>query len=106
MLVPVPRGLAESLLPRRERLDTNPDLKEQYDAWQKSRSFFLHGLHSGSQWAVKMGWQKDYFQGKRPDGKPFDEHQTRLSIREFAPPSPPPAAQLPPPTAEDQAGPY
>jgi hypothetical protein len=106
MLVPVPRGLAESLLPRRESLDTEPDLKEQYHAWQASRSGFLHGLHTRDPEAVKQGWQKDYFQGKRPDGKGFHEHQTKLAIREFTPAPPPKAATLPPPTADDEAGPY
>jgi len=37
---------------------------------------------------VKQGWQKTIFRGRRPDGSEFEEHQTRLAIREFAPPEP------------------
>jgi len=106
MLVPVPRGLAESLVPRRERIESVPELKAEYDAWQASRNTFLHGLHTRDPGAIKQGWQKDYFQGKRLGGEGFEAHQTRLSIREFAPAPPPPVVTLPPPTAEDEAGPY
>jgi hypothetical protein len=107
MLVPVPRGLAESLVPRRVSIAAEPELQAQYKAWQESRSGFLHGLQERDPEAVKRGWQKDYFQGKTPDGKEFDAHQTRLAIRDFAPSEVPgPAAKVPPPTEEDQAGPY
>jgi hypothetical protein len=83
MLVPVPRGLAESLAPRLARIDANPDLKAQYEKWEGSRKGFLTGLSERDPGAVKQGWQKDYFQGKTPEGKEFDAHQTRLNIREF-----------------------
>jgi hypothetical protein len=83
MLVPVPRGLAESLVPRREALAANPELKEQYHKWEESRKGFLHGLTSRDPEAVKRGWQKDYFQGRTQDGKEVETHQTKLNIREF-----------------------
>jgi Family of unknown function (DUF6065) len=83
MLVPVPRGLAESLVPRRETLAANAELQAQYLAWENSRSGFLTGLGERDPDAVKRGWQKDYFQGKTPDGQPIDQHQTRLNLREF-----------------------
>jgi hypothetical protein len=84
MLVPVPRGLAESLVPRRMALAADPALQEKYLAWQQSRSGFLTGLFARDPAAIKQGWQKDYFQGKKPDGSEFEDHQTRLAIREFA----------------------
>jgi hypothetical protein len=83
MLVPVPRGLAEGLAPRRETLAANAALQAQYLAWEKSRSGFLTDLGERDPDAVKQGWQKDYFQGKSPDGKPIETHQTRLNLREF-----------------------
>jgi Family of unknown function (DUF6065) len=83
MLVPVPRGLAESLVPRRARIADNPELQAQYQKWEGSRKGFLTGLSSHDPNAVKQGWQKDYFQGKTPDGKDFESHQTKLNIREF-----------------------
>jgi hypothetical protein len=84
MLVPVPRGLAESLVPRRERITDNPELLAQYKKWEASRTGFLQGLTSRDPQAVKQGWQKDYFQGKTPEGQEFESHQTRLNIREFS----------------------
>ncbi|HEY2909899.1 MAG TPA: DUF6065 family protein [Gemmataceae bacterium] len=89
MLVPVPRGLAEALVPKRLPIAGDPELNEKYTAWQQSRSGFLSGLASLDPDAVKQGWQKDYFQGKNPDGSEFDGHQTRLAIREFPPPDKP-----------------
>jgi len=83
MLVPVPRGLAESLVPKRAQLATNPELQEQYRKWEEGRKGFLHGLTTRDPEAVKRGWQKDYFQGRTPDGKEVETHQTRLNIREF-----------------------
>jgi hypothetical protein len=83
MLVPVPRGLAENLVPRRQQLDTNPELQKQYKAWEASRRGFLEDLSERDPDAIKRGWQKDYFQGRTPDGKEFSSHQTRLVIREF-----------------------
>lgn len=83
MLVPVPRGLAESLLPRREPLANNPELHEQYQKWEASRRVFLNGLLTRDPEAVKRGWQKDYFQGRTPDGREIPVHQTRLNLRPF-----------------------
>ncbi len=83
MLVPVPRGFAESLTPQRIHIEKNPDLLAQYQAWEASRRSFLDQLSVREPEAVKRGWQKDYFQGRTPDGKEVPSHQTRLEIREF-----------------------
>ena len=83
MLVPVPRGLAESMVPRIEPLAANPELQQKYLAWDASRSGFLKGLKENDPEAVKLGWQKDYFQGKTAEGGAFDGHQTRLHLKEF-----------------------
>ncbi|MBA4067926.1 MAG: hypothetical protein C0501_30335 [Isosphaera sp.] len=83
MLVPVPRGLAEMLVPRRAAIADDPDLKDQYHRWEESRKGFLTGLSSRDPAAVRQGWQKDYFQGKTPDGADFDPHQTRLNLKGF-----------------------
>ncbi len=83
VLVPVPRGLIETLVPRAEPIGGNAELNEQYQKWEASRSDFLVGLHTRDPDAVAKGWQKDYFQGKTVDGKPVDSHQTRLNVKEF-----------------------
>lgn len=103
MLVPIPRGLAESLVPRRVPIAEEPQLHRQYTSWQESRQGFLHGLHTRDPEAVKQGWQKDYFQGKAPDGSAFESHQTKLNLREFPPPAPPQPAPSPP-SEEDVGG--
>src|SRR4051812_41173633 len=59
MLVPVPRGLAEGLAPRKVLIDTVPELKAQYQAWEASRKQFIQGLQQLDPDAVKRGWQKD-----------------------------------------------
>jgi hypothetical protein len=89
MIVPIPRGLAESLVPRRIPLASDPILQTQYTTWQESRQGFLRDLQARDPETIKQGWQKDYFQGRKPDGGEFGEHQTKLSIREFTTVEPP-----------------
>jgi hypothetical protein len=84
MLVPVPRGLLESLETSVQPLAANPELHESYDAWSASRSSFLEGLGKKDPAVVQRGWQKDYFQGKTGGGT-FEGHQTRLDLKEFKP---------------------
>lgn len=83
MLIPIPRGFSEQLVPKRESISANPELQAQYQAWEASRRGFLSDLNVRDPEAIKRGWQKDYFQGKTPDGKDIDSHQTRLNLREF-----------------------
>jgi hypothetical protein len=84
MLVPVPRGLCESLVPRRAALCEHADEEAAYDSWKNSRSHFNAGLRNRDQSAVKVGWQKEYFRGELVSAEGIDEHQTRLHLREFA----------------------
>jgi hypothetical protein len=83
MLVPIPRGLAESLVPKIELLQNNPELNAQYQVWQHGRSTFLQGLKEKHPEAVQRGWQKDYFQGKGSPAEATQGHQTRLHLKEF-----------------------
>jgi hypothetical protein len=85
MIVPIPRNLCESLVPKAIPLVANVELHEKYRAWERSRSSFLGGLATKDPEAVKRGWQKDYFQGKTPEGGTFEAHQTRLNLKEFEP---------------------
>jgi hypothetical protein len=83
MLVPVPRGLAESLMPRQASLRSNPELEADFDNWQRGRSEFLDKLTDLDPEVVSRGWQKDYFQGRAADGSRFADHQTRLGLKGF-----------------------
>lgn len=83
MIVPLPRGFTETLIPRRALMHTNPELQAKYRAWEESRKGFLKGLKTLDPETVQRGWQKDYFQGKTGEGGTFDGHQTRLAVRAF-----------------------
>jgi hypothetical protein len=83
MLVPLPRDLLESLVPRQAPLEAAPDVAAEYHSWQASRSDFLTGLVEQRQETVARGWEKDYFQGRTRDGGHFAGHQTRLKLRPF-----------------------
>jgi hypothetical protein len=85
MLVPVPRGLAESLEPVLTPLANNPELEKEYREWEKSRAMFNADLASLQPEAVQRGWQRDYMKGLTPRGQRATEHQTRLQLREFSP---------------------
>jgi hypothetical protein len=84
MLVPVPRGLAESLTPARLPLQREPELEQEYRAWLRSRQGFLQALDRKEPEAVQRGWQRDYVHGVAPSGARAPEHQTRLNLKEFA----------------------
>jgi len=83
MLVPLPRGLIETLMPQQIPLDTNPELHAAYKRWEAGRSKFLDGLSKLDAEVVKQGWQKEYFQGRTAEGGRFQQHQTHLTVREF-----------------------
>ncbi|MBS0262498.1 MAG: hypothetical protein JSS02_11155 [Planctomycetes bacterium] len=83
MIVPVPRGLVESLEPIRRPLSDNPDLLEQYETWRTSRRAFNAALARGDAAAREQGWQKDYMLGRVVSGERVAGHQTRLAVREF-----------------------
>lgn len=83
MVVPVQRGLAESLNARQMPLHANPEVEAGYRAWSQSREYFMSALAAGDQTAVARGWQKDYFNAAGQSDDIADEHQTRLHLSEF-----------------------
>jgi len=83
MLVPVPRGLIESLDPIRHPLTDNRPLFEQFEKWRNARNVFNTALAEHECDAVKQGWQKDYMLGRAVSGRRVAVHQTKLSVREF-----------------------
>jgi hypothetical protein len=83
MLVPVPRGLAEALEPVYLPLSSEPELEREYRRWEQSRSEFNAGLQEEGSEARQRGWQRDYMKGFTVSGRPAEEHQTRLHLKEF-----------------------
>jgi hypothetical protein len=102
MIIPVPRGLAESLVPVYLPLDSNKELSHDFDAWDESRRAHNADLAARRpeavkrSEAVKRAWQRDYVKGLTPSGVRVEEHQTKINLREFVPAD---AAQAPPPVS-------
>ncbi|HWY87475.1 MAG TPA: DUF6065 family protein [Gemmataceae bacterium] len=83
MIVPVLRGLAESLTPVRMPIERDPALWKEYQESVNSRVDFLRALESREPEAVERGWQRDYMHGVTAGGARAPEHQTRLNLKEF-----------------------
>ena len=84
MIVPIPRGLTESFAPKRAAIQSNQQLLEENEKWNRERLQFLDGLQRRDPETVARSWQKDYFQGKTPSGKTATEqHQTKLVVKPF-----------------------
>jgi hypothetical protein len=88
VIVPMPRGLAESFDPQTRPLASDPDRHDRYQRWKDSRNTFNQALLSNDPDAAKQGWQRNYMQGKDVDGKAHREHQTKLRLRPFRQPDP------------------
>ncbi len=83
MIVPVQRGLAESLEPHQALITTNPKLDSEHRAWHAGRKEFVENLRRDPVAASKGGWEKDYFQGRGQSGDYFEGHQTQIPLKEF-----------------------
>lgn len=83
MIVPLQRGLAESLEPSQRPLSADPDRQETYQRWKESRRRFNEGLAANDPEYAKQGWQRHYMQGRDLDGNVHGEHQTRLALKPF-----------------------
>ena len=80
---PQRRGEIEAFHPYTLPITDDPDLKRHYDDWLRGRNEFNETLKIPDSPAVRRGWQKDYFQGRGPDGLRAAKHQTKLSLRPF-----------------------
>ncbi|MCR5876565.1 cupin-like domain-containing protein [Phenylobacterium sp. J426] len=80
---PVGRNTLESITPRFADIDSDPDLKAKFAAWDASRSEF-HARRSEGLPTEK--WQKHYFRGVTLDGCPgVPDHRTKLRLAPFEP---------------------
>jgi len=84
VIVPMTRGLSESLKPELRLVEDDPVLAKQYKTWSKSRDKFNSDLTIPGSEAAQQSWQKTYFQGKHVgDDTVYAEHQTKLDVRSF-----------------------
>jgi hypothetical protein len=83
---PVRRGQLERVEPEVRDIHEDLDRKGQNDAWRDSRAGFLKGLSEKEAAAVAEKWQKAYYRGARPDGKPgTKDHDIKMRLAEFTP---------------------
>lgn len=87
MLVPQRRGELESFAPSYCALSSDPELADSVKNWAEGRSDanvrqFLSEY--ADDFAAERGsWQKEYFQGKTPEGQRMSVHQTHLKLDRF-----------------------
>lgn len=84
-LFPVRRGEIETVEPSIRPLSENAELLEQYDAWRNDRTGFNAELKRPGSQAWAQRWQKHYFRGLDPSGRPIAprDHTTRVALRSF-----------------------
>jgi hypothetical protein len=83
-VMPVQRGVLETLEPEIKRIESDEKLNEEHRLWNKSRQKFTQDLLEEKPYAVDKKWQKDYYRGRYPDGSdgPKD-HIIKLRLKEF-----------------------
>lgn len=81
MLVPIPLNAVEECEPSFHRIEDDPILYQDYDAfWYQRR----HQLAVQQATGVNRT-QHGYFRGRRPDGTPVEEHRTNYKLKAFKP---------------------
>jgi hypothetical protein len=82
---PLRRGGLEEIQPEVKSIsDADRSTYDGYAAWHQSRAKFIGELQTIGSDANKARWERTYFQGARPDGKPgAGDHQTRIRVKPF-----------------------
>jgi len=83
MLVPHKRFDLEQFTTRFATLKQNPQLREGYDLWIRSRHEFWAAQKSGDPKVLKQKFQKHYFRGCTTQGVFFQDHQKARKLAPF-----------------------
>ena len=81
-IMPVPHASVEQFEPVLKRLDSEPELKAEYQAWHDSRTNFLQKLGDRDEETMRQKWQRHYYKGESPTGAVEADnhiHRRRLS---------------------------
>lgn len=62
-----PHKVLDEVQPVQRSMASDPDMREQYNAWQRSRDDFNARLRSRDPDAVREAWQRYYFKGEGPE---------------------------------------
>jgi len=84
MVSPLPRGEVERFRPELHLLSEDPQLAELHREWAQSRAKHNADLKVPDSQARKDGWQRHYVRGISIRKEPAREHQTKLSLTDFA----------------------
>lgn len=80
-LVPQKRGELELFGAHVVPITDYPNECKHYESWSQSRRTFNETLRTEK--PPEAPWQRDYFQGRAPDGELQTSHQTRLRLAPF-----------------------
>jgi hypothetical protein len=81
---PIERSLLPNTEPEFRLLRDAPELEREFNAWQAARNDFNRDLTVEGSKAREEGWQRTYFKGFAPSGKPAPkDHRTRQRVRAF-----------------------
>jgi len=80
---PIEHRKVEQFEPVIRSLDSNPNMKGQFDAWNRQRTDFNKRLTSGDPAAAKEAWQRFYFKGELPEelGAAPDTHTNKRRLK-------------------------
>ena len=83
-LFPIDRGSVERVEPETLPLSKAPDIEREFKLWSEDRMAFNTDLQQPGSEATKERWQKAYFRGLNPSGKPTHaDHRSRLRLKDF-----------------------
>ena len=71
----------ERVDPVLKTLESDPELKTQYEVWSSSRAEFNQQLKAGDPDALKRSWQKFYFRGERAEGGKAEAHVNKRRLK-------------------------
>ncbi|WP_372001635.1 DUF6065 family protein [Tistrella mobilis] len=83
-IVPVLPALLEAMRPEIRPIASEPDTERAHAAFVAGRSAFIEALGDEASSERRVGWQKDYFRGRTPEGGTAGApHRTRLKLAPF-----------------------
>jgi hypothetical protein len=91
----VEHNKVERFEPVLRKLDSEPELKREYETWSSSRDEFNRQLKAGDPEALKRSWQKFYFRGETAEGGKVEAHVNKRRLK--APEAEAPVSSATPP---------
>jgi len=73
----------EAVQPQAARIEENPELKREYEAWTRSRTAFNDELEGKGEVSAREAWQRFYARGEAPGGARADKaaHRTKRRLK-------------------------